>query len=611
MLSPFNVISNKQRSRRGRIVTKIRSTTIREFGGGWNVIDAPAALSTKYASVLKNWFRKQDGSQAIRYGTKYIANVSAIVSGNILDIKYFNGQIIVVTVDGKIAAVDSDGVVTLIWDSAIAALLPGAPSGWSTDLEIVTFTEIKGSLVLCNGVDKPLEIQSSFVPRYLQDLATGSNVNTPIGKYCTTISDYLIISGVPSEPNVVYIAARSTVGVFPGDDAPNDSLAFDVGAYAPEENETIRGISSFRNFLFVHFFSSTIQVILGEYNTDADHVPRVGDTFAKFGAVGHRAIVPVINDLIFNDIAGVNTVKRNIISSAVDPDRISALIAPEYQRQIATVTQADMLTSVFAVYDRLNGHYMLFIPSEDGVRAFVFTFNERMKVKAWSEFVGWDWIAATSTALGRVFFARDTRLYQYGNEAYSAETYSADFIAEFDGSWANNTAYAVGDRIKDTVSTQVYIALIAHTSALAGTFEDDRETNETFWEEYEGEDINFDWEFPWTDVNSRAKLKRLANIGFDTQGTSQFNVDVFVDNIYLDQFQDYDPALTFGFTGGESLGYGGGDQPYGGGRRTSDERLWSHPVKFRIMKPRLYGSTKKPLRVVSAIFLFAEGKYGR
>ncbi|MCI0557535.1 MAG: hypothetical protein MN733_03490 [Nitrososphaera sp.] len=749
----------------------MRTATIREFGGGWNVIDAPAALATRFASVLQNWYRKLDGSQSIRYGTKYKANIAlgnladtflgtfyianagteqfgdgvvngknigfkfrattagalsdvtieitAVgtagnfhaelwsdspgspsaqigvdsasvniastgnitftwatksnlilntdywiviidegttadvtgrtvanqggfiasgkhdtitsitdnqlgssldwrlrvnverpIAGNILDIKYFNGQNLCVTVNGEIAGVTGADVVSRIWDESVARQEVGSPVGWSTGLTIATFTEIKGSLVICNGIDKPLEIQSNFDPRYLQDLATGSNTNVPIGKYCTTVADYLCIAGVAADPNTVYIAAKGTVAVFPGDPDPNDSVALDVGAYAPEENEIIRAISSFRNYLFVHFFSATVQIVLGEYNAAGDHVPRIADTLPKFGAVSHRAIVPVVNDLLFNDVSGVNTVKRNVLSNAIEPDRLSLLIAPEYQKQVALLSQTDMGLDIFAVNDRLSGHYMLFVPDGTMQRCFVLTFNERMKIKAWSEFVDWNWIAATSTALGRVFFARDTRLYQYGNEAYNEE-FAADFLDEYDEAWANNTAYSVGDRVLDEIKDEVFICLVAHTSAVSGTFEADRTANPTLWEEYEGEDINFDWEFPWTDANSRARLKRLANIFLDTQGTSQFDVDVFVDGIYKDEVAAYDPALTFGFTAGDSPGYGGGDQPYGGGRRTSDERLWSHPVKFKIMKPRIHGSTKKPLRIVTLGFLFAEGKYGR
>ena len=108
---------------------------------------------------------------------------------------------------------------------------------------------------------------------------------------------------------------------------------------------------------------------------------------------------------------------------------------------------------------------MLFVPTGtlgliDAVRVFVFTFNERMRVKAWSEYVGWEWKAARSSALGRVFLTKDTRIYQYGNEAFSEE-FSADFLdIEYDGSWVNNTAYVIGDRELDPDLNTVWICLM-------------------------------------------------------------------------------------------------------------------------------------------------------
>ena len=519
---------------------------------------------------------------------------------------------------GEVAAVDADGVDSNIFDDGLAAALFGAPTGWSTNFDYCSFAEIKGSLTIHNGVDKPLEVyddNGTLTVRYLQDLATGSNVNTPIGKYSATVSDYLCVAGIAGEEATVYIGAKGTVGTFQGDPIPNDSVSVDLGAYAPEDSKEIRGLSSFRNYLFVHFLSATLQVILGEYDDTGAHIPRVNDTLQKFGLLAYRANIPVVNDLIFPDITGVNTVKRNVLSGEVEPDRLSELIAPAYQNTVATISQDAMSRRIFAVHDRLAGHYMLCVPTstdeeEHSVRTFVFTFNERMKIKAWSEFVGWSWSAACSSALGRVFFAVYSGIYQYGNEAFNEE-YSADYIGYWDYSWANNTAYIVGDRVLDNTNDTVYVCLIAHTSAVAGTFADDRTARPTLWEEYEGEEISFDWELPWTDAGTRSRIKRLAFLHFDTQGNSQFDVDVFVDNIYLDENSEYDPALTLNYTGGESFGYGGGDQPYGGGRNTRDERLWSHPVKFRLAKIRFHGATKLPLRVISITELYALGRYGR
>ena len=803
-VSVFNNVEEYKRERgRSRQRMKMRASTFREFGGGWNVIDSPVGLSTRYANVLKNWSRRKDSSQAIRFGTSFKADISltnisrtphgtmqqanagtdsvgddvanaksfglqfrssiAIASGpvdvwievdsvvgvsdfqakiyssdgtnptsalftsdtltistsglkkfsftgvtlaagtlywiiisdtgtignlllkvvpnqggdiasgkhdtiasiadgqvssgfdwkmlvnvyrgssgDIIGISYLGANLISVTEDGEVVATNSSFVSQTIFDSGYAQSLTGAPDGWSSPLDFVSFTEIKGSQIICNGEDKPLEVQEDLSVRYLQDLATGSNVNVPIGKYCTTVGDYLVIAGITGEESVIYIGARGTVGTFIGDPAPNDGTSVDLGAYAPEDSKQITGLSSFRNYLFVHFLSATLQIILGEYDEDDVHIPRVGDTLHKFGNISHNATIPIVNDLLFVDVAGVNTIRRNVLSGEVEPSGLSELIAPEYQNQVAQIPADDRENQIFAVHDRLGGQYMVLIPVVAGQpekRAFVFTFNDAMRIKAWSEYNGWTFRAGTSSALGRVFFTKDTRIYQFGNEAFD-ERYSADHIGEYDSDWANNTNYAVGDKIRDTTSGIVYLCLVAHLSSYSGTFAEDRAgsgsnplldeggdilfaedgttallaeaDHSASWEVDTGDEIDFDWEMPWTDAGTRARLKRLGFLSFDTQGTSEFNVDVFVDNIYLDpETDEYDPALTVAYIGGEAPGYGNGDQLYGGSRRTRDERLWSHPVKFKIAKYRIHGSTREPLRVVSITQLFSEGRYGR
>jgi len=804
-----NVAIYKREKSQARLKRKMRASTFREFGGGWNVIDSPVGLSTRYASVLKNWSRRKDGSQAIRFGTQYKTNIAngnisrtphgtaqqpnagtdsfgdaqpnaksigfqfrttlALVSGAVdvwfeavtvngvsdfvatlyssdgtnpvallftsdtltiqtagfkkfsftgvtlsagtlywvvisdsgsigdvefrtttaqggdiasgksdtittisagglsggLDLKtlvniyrpstgdiigmsYLSSSLLSVTADGEVIATNSSFNNSSLFDQGYAQSQTGAPNGWSSNLDFVSFTEIKGSAVVCNGVDKPLEVQEDLAVRYLQDLATGSNVNVPIAKYCTTVGNYLVLAGIVGEESVIYIGAAGTVGTFIGDPAPNDGTSVDLGAYAPEDSKQITGISSFRNYLFVHFLSATIKVILGEYDEDGNHVPVVDDTLHKFGNISHNAAVPLVNDLLFIDVAGVNTIRRNVLSGEVEPDRLSELIAPDYQNQISQIPADDRENKIFAVHDRLGGQYMILIPVDADTqdkRVFVYTFDGKGKVKAWSEYNGWDFRAGTSSALGRVFFSRDTRIYQYGNEAFSTtstdEEYSADYIGDFSAEWANNTTYVAGDKIKDPDTGDIYECLVAHLSSYDGDFADDRagegaiplldENDEfitaedgitpilveqdasTFWELFLGEDISFDWEMPWTDAGTRARLKRLAFLSFDTQGDALFNVDVFVDNIYRDPSDPtvYDPALTVQYIGGDADGYGNNGQNYGGSRRTRDERLWSHPVKFKIAKYRLHGATKEPLRVVSLTQLFSEGRFGR
>src|SRR5262249_39202989 len=159
--------------------------------------------------------------QRIRFGTKWFANVAGTITGNIVDMEYFNDRLIVVSSTGQIATVTNAGVVAKIWDTAIAAALPGAPAGWSATTQ-VDFVPWKDQFIIHNGVDKPIIISSAFAVTYLQDLATGSNVNTPIGKYGCIAANYHCVAGISGALTTVYISARGTSGTFPGDPAPND-----------------------------------------------------------------------------------------------------------------------------------------------------------------------------------------------------------------------------------------------------------------------------------------------------------------------------------------------------------------------------------------------------
>lgn len=53
-----------------KISQVIKWSTIRDFGGGWNVIDNDLNLSSRFAVVLTNMFRGADGSLQVRWGTR-------------------------------------------------------------------------------------------------------------------------------------------------------------------------------------------------------------------------------------------------------------------------------------------------------------------------------------------------------------------------------------------------------------------------------------------------------------------------------------------------------------------------------------------------------------
>jgi hypothetical protein len=123
-----------------------------------------------------------------------------------------------------------------------------------------------------------------------------------------------------------------------------------------------------------------------------------------------------------------------------------------------------------------------------------------------------------------------------------------------------------------------------------------------------GVPVTFAWEMPWTDLKKRMDIKYLRYIAADTQGAGNFTLRAYVDNLLSS------PLLSIDFVGGGTGGYGSGaygDVPYGGGRRTVDERLFAFVAKFKLMKLVFSGTTKKKLRFISISIAYLHGSIRR
>ena len=186
---------------------------------------------------------------------------------------------------------------------------------------------------------------------------------------------------------------------------------------------------------------------------------------------------------------------------------------------------------------------------------YVYTTVPSLKIAAWSRFRGWNWSGGTRSALGRIFFSKGSNIYVMGAQE---DQYYSDLKPDSDT---------------------------------------------------DGTAISFDWETPWSDFDDRISLKHTKYIQIDSKGTAPFNLEAYTDNIYKDENGNYDPYITIPFVAGDSSGYGDGDQPYGGGRRTADERLWNFDSRFKIIKFRMHGSTTSELRLIAISLIYLEGSY--
>lgn len=598
---------------KGAKPSKMQSLTLRGFGGGLNAVDSDIAMRPEFSKVLTNFRRTSDGSQRVRYGTDWFADTRLVTSGNIVDTEFFSNAIIAPTENGEIGAVDAVGAVTAIWSTALAALLPGSPVGWSAGLDSIDFVPFRGELILHNGVDKPITIDGDLNVTYLQDLGTGSNVNVPIGKYGCVVSNYHCIAGIPAAPTTIYVSAKGTAGTFPGDPIPNDSISVDVGAYAPEGAAEIRGIAGFRSNLIVFFAGQSLVVKLGVYNDAGVHTPEFPDTMPNFGLLGHRCIAAVTNDLRFAGLEGMSSAKRNLFG-LLDSDTLSDVIEPLYRRSVGSFTDVQLLKSSFMVYDPVSHESVLYMP--DG-NAFVYCANERLRYKSWATDTYNDaWRCGCTSRLGRVFLVDGTRIFKQGNDVYVNEHFYADRLNDRDADWLPLHDYVEGDLARDIDTNESYLCVGDHTSGVSN-FGADRGTQAFLgipkWELWLGDEIDVEMELPWLDSQDPMKLKILRFIRIASKGTASFMVKAWVDNLYKDNDGNvvFSPALVMTFKGNDALGFGYDSPDYGGGRRSADPRLYKFPVKFKTLKIGISAGVRERLELTALSFLFARGLYRR
>jgi len=536
----------------------IADATIRDFSGGLKVSDNEIALKNKYATVLKNLYPEEDTSQVLRFGTKAFAQCSASIVNQI----YFNDHIIAALVTGDIQVINDAGIVTTVWNETIANALSGNPSGWSVDIVSVDFTEFRGDLIVTNGIDKPLIISQDLTVDYLQDIPTGNNVFVPIARYCATVNNYIVLAGVPGYEAEIFISATGSSGTWPGDLPPNDSISFNVGAYAGQASSQIQAISTFKNYLLVFFDNLTIVLELGIFNSEGIHIPEVIDTYTKVGTISNKTIVSTNNDIIFPANAGVHTGQKTVFGGTLDIESITENLGVDYQATLGFV-DAECF-GCFAIHDIFSKTiFFIFHLNNGTVKSWGLRYKKTFKNPAWFEITGWNFTSACSSLKGRTFFGEGNMLYQYGNNVFSGEAYYSDYIPI---------------------------------------------------DEEDGTNIDFDWEFPWIDGGNRIKSKQLKKITFDTTGESAFLLQCFVNNFRTDQDGDDSPAVAMNFIAGNTTGYGGnfegyGGDEYGGGRRANDERFYGLPLKFKIIKFRIKGSANKSLRFSSLSMIYARGNY--
>lgn len=581
------------------VPSKLEDITLRGFGGGLNVVDSDVNVEPKYQTTLVNFQRATSGAQRLRFGNAFFSSLVGTVSGGrIVDMFYFNNRIVAVTSLGEIATVTNAGVSSLIWNNTIAGALPGAPAGWSA-LTQVDFVPWKDQLIIHNGIDKPIILSAIFHVTYLQDLATGSNVNVPIGKFGCIAANYHCVAGIPAALTTIYLSAKGTSGVFPGDPAPNDAISIDVGAFAPSGAPEILAIAGFRTKLIVFFRGQSLIVVLGEYDNAAtpNHKPRFEDDMPQFGIFNHRVIETVENDLRFAGYDGMASASRNLFSGNILSKFLTAFIEPLWRSTLAGAAAL----GPFMVHNPIQHATYVFIGDNSGT-VLVYENNSQLHYESCTMYTGLFFACGCRSFLGRVFMANRNILgqdalviYQMGNELFAGENYSADTLGFNLGTWTNSQAYTAGQFWYDAATKQSYTCQINHTSPAGGTFAADRVANPTRWVLWPGNPITFTFELPWTDGRNPMRTKQSRFVSIDARGSATFTLSAYVD------FLTATPEATMDFVGNDATS----------GRKANTPELYEFLFNFKTLKTKISGSAYAPLTIAGIRYLFSKGRFRR
>jgi hypothetical protein len=557
---------------------KLQISEAREFKGGWNTFDTPLNLSSRFLTEIRNLYPDTNGRLRMRYGTSLFADATGILD-EIIALDYFNTAIIAVGKNGKIVSITANGTTTLRWDNTIAdASVPPAgnstPTGWSTGLEFVCFTQFAGKLIICNGVDKPLIMQANYATSYLYDVGTASNVNVPIARYCTTCDNYLILANTPTDKTTLYIGMKGVAGTFVGDPGvDNDAINFVTNTYINRGSPDITGLSAFRDTLIVTYNETLVALKLGVYSTDSspEHIPDVEDVIENYGSVSNRCIVPLGDDILFLDQAGMSGVQRAIITAKLSPQRESTLISENMQQALAPLTAAQLEQHVFAVHDRIAQHILFFVPKSDTVTAttdnnvFVYCFDRGQKFRAWSYFDQMAYRCGTRSTEGRIFLAQGTKVFFYHNQNDPLyNDYSVGGTQDWD----------TGQPWDDNIG----------------------------WEEAAnaiGTPIPYSFTLPWSDLRAPAKVKYSKYAAVVSEGNGNFSLEM-----YVDDFLTAELSMAFQMTeipADTSLSL----------RPANNSQLYAWPQKFEKMRLRITGSSNAYIAFVGLQMMYITGSIRR
>lgn len=590
-------------------VNIMQRVTSRDFKGGLDLADSELNLSSKYSRQAKNLICGIDGSLEVRQGCALFCDLAPISSYPLVNIDYFFTYVMTINQAGELFAINGAGSAMRIWDRTLAAQKVPSRNMWGLT-QHAAFLEFNGSLIVGNGIDKPLTIGTNLNVDYLNDLPTGSNVNVPIGAIMESFSNHLCIA----EGYTLHVSERNAAGSWAGDIGVQFTGTFDMRPYVTTGDPTIIGLLNFRGYLLVMFREMMVPISFVEDSTKSPPLQIVTNPqnqIQTYGSVSQRALQNIGTFGLACDTVGVTSVTLSPFTSILSPDRPSRLVDPSLQVDLNELDLTSLRDGVFSVFDRRLGVYMIGVPTnpgpdQRGIKFYCYRYIDSLKIASWTTHEDWNFNCGTRSSEGNLFFARanSNKIFLKGDA--KTNPLFADYIGEQE-TFSDKTVFTDGHGLTPITSVAT-----------------------------SGVPINWVWELPWTDLKDRAITKTLRYVIFDTEGDQQFQAQVFIDDQFIarnfgELFTDhtaftdgmawtpnghppYTPAAQLQWIGRDAGGFGNspyGSSPYGGGNNTSMRSLSLMPTKFTTAKFRFSGSSMGPLKFVSITLLYQKGTIRR
>ncbi len=540
---------------------RMQQATAKDFSGGLNTTDSPLNLSSKYCVDLRNMYPESNGRLQLRYGTTLFATLAT--GQEVVNMEYYSGVIVVVCASGNIYTINDAGTVTQRTYSP----------AWTSPVGEVNFSQFGGKLIICNGVDLPLQMDATYTVDYLVDAGTGLNTFVPRAKFMVTHNNYNVAGGILNSETLISISSKGTDGTFAGAPAPNDGVTLDLASYINTGSPNITGLASFRDTLIVTFEQVIVSIKLGTYDSSNNHVPEVRDIIENVGAISHRSIVPLGDDILFQDLAGVSSVKRALITATLSPVRESSLIADRMNSATASIPLATLAKTTFAVHDRIASQVLFFVPKASPVTSstdntvFVYNFNVGERYRSFTIYDQLAYRCGCRSQENRLFLASGNGVYRYQSR--------------FEPSY--------GDMRLNTLNS----------SATPTPFR---------------------LETPWTDLRDPINAKLSKYLQIIAEGSAQFTVDMYVDRqsaapdlsmeFYASDMPNTSLQTLWNWTDGTDLWTWTGDTglwsdgPAIVSRPAISEQLYAWPTKFKRAKFVIHGSATTRLGLVAITLMY-------